>query len=108
MPGEITVQVARKVTEDIWPIHEILDIIRREIEARELSKSVSVTRNTVKQPPKVSLATTKSFVAKTNEREICYLCSKGHLTIECTEITDVRKRTEILKNVETVAVDIIK
>ena len=97
MPGEITVQVARKVTEDIWPIQEILDIIRREIEARELSESVSVTRNTVKQPPKVSLATTKSFVAKTNEREICYLCSKGHLTIECTEITDVRKRTEILK-----------
>ena len=97
MPGEITVQVARKVTEDIWPIKEILDIIRREIEARELSESVSVSRKTVQQPPKVSFGTTKSFVSKGNTKETCYLCSKGHLTIECTEVTDVNKRTEILK-----------
>ncbi|XP_065058025.1 uncharacterized protein LOC135685860 [Rhopilema esculentum] len=62
MPGEITVQVARKVTEDIWPIQEILDIIRREIEARELSESVSVTRNTVKQ-------TTEGFIS--NNQIIC-------------------------------------
>ena len=97
MPGEITVQVARKVTEDIWPIKEILDIIQREIEARELSESVTVTQKTRQQAPKVSSATTKSFVAKTNVRETCFLCSKGHLTIECTEITDINKRTEILK-----------
>ena len=37
MPGEIALQVARKTSEDIWQINEIMDIIRKEIEAREIS-----------------------------------------------------------------------
>ena len=38
MPSDITVQVARKVKEDIWPIDEILDIIKDEISARNIAK----------------------------------------------------------------------
>ena len=43
MPSDITIQVARKIKEDIWPIDEILDIIKDKISAREYSEKVSVT-----------------------------------------------------------------
>ena len=36
MPSEITIQVARKVTEDVWPIKEIVEMIKKESEAREM------------------------------------------------------------------------
>ena len=52
MPGEITFQVAKKVTEDIWPIEEILDTIRMEIEAQEFSENVTVSRKPQKPLPK--------------------------------------------------------
>ena len=40
MPGEIALQVARETSEDIWQINEIMDIIRKEIEAREISERI--------------------------------------------------------------------
>ncbi|XP_065068368.1 uncharacterized protein LOC135693738 [Rhopilema esculentum] len=50
MPSEITIHIARKVTEDIWPIKEILEIIRCEIEARELGESVLASKQVNRQP----------------------------------------------------------
>ena len=102
MPSEITIQVARKVTEDIWPIKEILEIIRCEIEARELGESVLASKQVIRQPwptqmyRKQSIPTTKSFF--TNEQQgKCYLRSKDHLTISCKEITDLEQRKTLLQ-----------
>ena len=41
MPRKITLHVARKTTEEVWLIEEILDIVRKQIEARELSKNIT-------------------------------------------------------------------
>jgi len=38
MPEDTALQVARKTYEDVWNIREIMGIIQREIEAREVSK----------------------------------------------------------------------
>ena len=101
MPSEITIQVARKVTEDIWPIKEILEIIRCKIEARELGESVLASKQVNRQPQqaqvnrKQSIPTTKSFVANEQQGK-CYLCSKDHLTIKWEEITDVDQRKALL------------
>ena len=87
MPSEITIQVARKVTEDIWPIKVILEIIRCEIEARELGESVLASKQVNRQPQqtqvncKQNIPTTKSFVANEQQGK-CYLYSKDHLTIQ--------------------------
>ena len=40
MPTDISLQVSRKTSEDIWQVAEITEIIRREIEARETSLNV--------------------------------------------------------------------
>ena len=33
MPGEISIQVARKTSEEVWNIMEIMEVIEKEIEA---------------------------------------------------------------------------
>ena len=103
MPSEITIQVARKVKEDIWPIKEILEIIRCEIEAREVGESVLASKqvNRQQQPAQFSrrqnVPTTNSFVANEQQQGKCYLCSKDHLTINCKEITDLEQRKTLLQ-----------
>ena len=103
MPRDITIQVARKVTEDIWPIKEILEIIRNEIEAREIGDSVNASKQVHRQMelnpvPRKTIPTTKSFVANDDPRKVkCYFCSKDHLTINCVEVSDLAQRKTILQ-----------
>ena len=102
MPSEITIQVARKITEEIWPIAEILEIIRAEITVREVSAEISITeKKPTSQRPKSPQGTTKTFFTKGDQEKentvTCYFCQKEHFSISCTEITDPQKRQEILK-----------
>ena len=43
MPEEITIQVARKTSETIWNKEEILEIIHKEIQAREMGQKVKLS-----------------------------------------------------------------
>ena len=46
LPNEIRLQIARKSTQDVWAIDELLDIIKKEVEAREqLKESKLITHN---------------------------------------------------------------
>ena len=104
MPKEITIIVARKITEDIWPIEEILDIICHEIEAREYSENLAPEK---RQPqnlhPKSSQGTARTFGTKgerrerTQERSITwYFCDGDHLSIDCQGVKDPQERQELL------------
>ena len=111
MPEDIALQVARKTSEDVWNIREIMDIIQREIEAREVSKKITGQdrKRSEKEPFRpfqryVSpQGTTKSFVAKFDSstekgKQIkCYFCDKNHFSNECKEITDVKDRRAVLR-----------
>ena len=96
MPKEITSQVARKISQEIWPIEEILDIIRREVEAREFSEKVAASKPTEKSVPprpKQIQGTTQSFITKEAKGlPICVFCKEGHLPLNCSKITDLKER----------------
>ena len=109
MPEEIALEVARKTTENVWDIKDIMDIIRKEIEAREVSKKIigqerkkSEKETKQQQRQFMPQATTKSFVTKLEnsskgKKQIrCYFCDKNHYTNECKEVTDVKQRRAIL------------
>ncbi|MCP4479237.1 MAG: DUF1759 domain-containing protein, partial [Planctomycetaceae bacterium] len=111
MPKEIAIQVARKTSEGIWKIEEILQILEKEIEAREIGAKISAAAHESKterntgydraNATKIS-GTTKAFVAQTrNEsRKIsCLFCKKEHWASECSEVVkDVKKRKELIAN----------
>ena len=98
MPSEISLQVARKTSEEVWNITEIMEVIEKEIEAREISRVISVQE---RKPEKVTThptGTTRSFISNAKSKDIeCYFCKKGHYASECKEIIDIQKRREILK-----------
>ncbi len=97
MPSEITLQVARKTSQDIWQIDEIMSIIRTEIEARDLCKKIHVRNKVSDRAAKpivnTPVRTTKAFVSASNTKYTikCFLCSKEHYTTDSQEVTDVRK-----------------
>ncbi len=103
MPAEVTLQVARKTSQDIWEIDEIMEIIRAEIEAREVIEKIHVRNKTgdrmAKPAVSTPVGTTKAFVAASEsvKRPLkCFLCSKEHYASDCQEVMNIRKRIEIL------------
>ena len=40
LPSDVRLQIARRTEKDVWVITDLLEIIRREVEARELSEQV--------------------------------------------------------------------
>ncbi len=99
MPSEISIQVARKTTEDVWDIDGTLEIIRKEIEAREMSSKIRINEKKPEKEVSAPTGTTRAFVAAQNTRKIeCFFCKKEHYASDCTELKDIEKRKEILKN----------
>ena len=96
MPKEITSRVARKISQEIWSIEEILDIIRNEVEAREFSKKIAAPKPMERPvPPRPSQiqGTTQSFITKEAKGPpLCVLCKEGHLSLNCSKITDSKER----------------
>ena len=81
MPSEIALQVARKTSEDIWSIDDIMSMIQREIEAREVSYKISVqdVKKCEKPTKNLPVGTTKTFVTKSDKSKQsieCYFCNK--------------------------------
>ena len=105
MPADITLQIARKTSDDVWSIDEIMDIIREELEAREMAENINVDTHKKHERQSRSttstFGTTKVFVANESgqvKKEIrCFFCTKRHFAEDCTEIKDVHKRMEILR-----------
>ena len=103
LPEDIQLQVSRISSMSIWKINEVMNIIEKEIEAREVVKKFGVAENkksekAIKPRSSSPAGTTKSFVAKEEKsRKIqCYFCKKEHFAESCRAVTDVKKRIEIL------------
>jgi len=104
MPAEITLQIARKTSQDVWEIDEIMNIILAEIEAREVSEKVRISEkgnDKLRSKFNMPAGTTKAFVASTGspKRSInCFFCNREHYASDCQEVTNTSKRIEILNS----------
>ena len=102
VPKDISLQIARHTSKEIWSISELLTIIKNEVEAREMRDYVHIADNktpttTTKCRTTVNMGTTAVFVAKNTSKNIlCYFCSGNHYTSECKNVVDVKKRKERL------------
>ena len=101
MPREITLHVARKTTEEVWPIKEILDIVRREIEARELSDNIKPVERKCDKTlgyghGKSPQATTKTFLTKDEKVQDCVYYGHAHSPSSCKDVQEITGRKKIL------------
>ena len=99
LPASIRLQVARKSTSEVWKIDELLEAIRKEVEAREACDCVKV--NEVKPPPpppKGSQSTANALLAKQQEQRIrCAYCNENHYSASCERVKGALERKEILR-----------
>ena len=75
-----------------------MDVIEREIDAREISRVISVQERKSEKVTTHPTGTTRSFISHGKSKAVeCYFCKKGHYASECKEVIDAQKRREILK-----------
>ena len=85
---------------------ELLEVIRQEVEAREISEGVKTNVNLEKVDPKPQRTPTANALLSQDGTQTsllkgiqvkCAYCKGGHISASCKSVTDPRARLEILK-----------
>ena len=106
LPHEIRVQVARNTALEVWDMSELLEVIRQEVEAREISEGVKTNVNLEKVNPKPQRTPTANALLSQDGTQTsplkgiqvkCAYCKGGHFSASCESVTDPKARFEILK-----------
>ena len=108
LPSEISLRllVARKATDNVWKIDDLLKTIKSEVEAREMSEMAR--SNASEKPPNKkqgSLPTVGSFVVTKNGKNgegsfkvRCAFCHELHYSASCEKVTDRDSRLKLLRD----------
>ena len=105
VPNEVCVRIARGST--VWEIEELMDVIKQDVEAREVSKSVKITEERNQKPPSYlhknlkytsanSLVTKNDHPTKKTSEIRCVYCSDLHYSASCMKVTSPNNRRNIL------------
>ena len=98
IPPELQLIVSRKVSEENWNLGKLMAAIEEEVIARErLGQSqlkASVHKGHSKPSPSAVTLVTKGH--PTSAPRCCY-CDQTHSPTECTEVTEVDKRRQLLR-----------
>ena len=105
LPQEISLQVARHTSRDIWSIIELLELIQKEVEAKELTEQISLKDKktqgvNISKPCKPPPSTTSSFFSKGENQKTfvkCSYCRGEHFSSECKKVSSSKARKSILQ-----------
>ena len=107
LPNGLRVRIARETTSAVWKIEELMDVIKREVEAIEVSENVKITEDrnqksppyqnkNPKYPTANSLVTKDDQTAKKKPEIRCVYCNDLHYSASCWRVTDPNHRRSIL------------
>ena len=102
LPSEVRLQIARATTRDVWKAGELLQVIKCEVEACELSDTVRVSEGRTELLPGTGRqyrGITSSFLVREQgpRGRSCLYCKGEHLLASCEVVKDVPARREVLK-----------
>ena len=104
LPPEIRVQVARNAAREVWEMSDLLEVIRQEVEAREISDGVKTSVNLEKHKESPTKRSTNLTLfshdgtrppPKGNPLK-CVYCGGLHYSASCESVSDRQARLEIL------------
>ena len=104
LPIDVRLQIARNTKKDVWVIKDLLELIRKEVEARELSEHVKVT-NEVKRSPNTNaknVGSISSLLAQGGQDKgsvmiKCAFCTKPHYSASCETVSNLKDRKDLLR-----------
>ena len=111
MPSEIRLHIARNTVDEVWNITDLLEVMRKEVEARELSENVrsdeidnrkSETGNEIgnfrkfnqRNKNKYQASAANLFVKDDESNETkpkCVYCGEFHFSASCIHVKDPSK-----------------
>ena len=104
LPPEIRIQVARNTAREVWEMSDLLEVIRQEVEAREISDGVKTNVNLEKPKPNGNRPTSSTLLSHDGTRPPprvnqvkCVYCGGLHYSASCESVSDPQSRIEILK-----------
>ena len=98
LPPEVCLQIARVSVREVWEVEELMNVIKGEVEAREISDHVKVTER--KQPDirKYPAATASTLLVREGSgRIVCVYCKGDHFSAACESFCETKVRKEVLK-----------
>ena len=111
LPTEIKLQISRKMGKENWMLDKYLDCLKEEIEARDCCeiKTINMTKDKIKSENKdpytiqtllntiQDLKFKNSFDQNSKSKRFCVFCDMDHYSDQCTVVTDLNKRFEIIR-----------
>ena len=104
LPADVCLQIARVTMKDIQEIDELLQVLRTEVEAREISDRVKVTEIRNPFPPsqqpsqqKSTQSTASALVAREtgSHNVFCAYCKENHYLASCGKVTRSSEHRDI-------------
>ena len=97
-PSEIRLRIARELGKNAWRITPLLNILKAEVEAREVSdgSTISSMKSSTVQSPRVSSNSTGSALVANSYKVRCAFCGGDHYSAACSTVTSVKERRDIL------------
>ena len=94
LQADVTLQIARITNKDVWKIEELLQIIKGEIEAREISDAMKTNerRSTEVTPKGANLGTASSLVTRdqgSGNKTHCVYYGEDHYSASCKKVTEI-------------------
>lgn len=100
LTNEIRIEIARKATGEVWKIDDLLNTIKIEIEAREVSEGVQSNPQQSRKPG--GTPTVGAFVTKGNNSDKfhirCVYCEEPHYSASCAKVVGSEARKVILRD----------
>ena len=95
LPHELRVIVSRKVGDEDWEFTEVIEMIQKEIEARERAEANPIMPVMKKQYKDIPTAASL-LSGDTVQGSTCAYCSQPHSSNSCRSVVDVEARKQIL------------
>ena len=102
LPADVRLQVAQITNKDVWKIEELLQIIKEEVEATELSEGMKICESRVSENThrRTSVPTTSALLVHDGNPscKILYVyCKAEHYSASCETVNTIPARMEALK-----------
>lgn len=98
LPPDLRLIVTRELTEDEWDVELVMEVLQREIEARERSVGTTSSQGrkfTLHKLPPTALSLT---AGTTPVQPSCVYCGQAHISGTCQTVTDPEGRKQILRS----------
>jgi len=102
LPVDVCLQIARVTTKEVWEMDEVLEVLRTEVEAREISDKINMNKNRnplLQSQPKTTRSMASALVARgTGSCSVsCIYCNENHYSASCGKVTGTSECRDLLR-----------